>query len=314
MAASRSIRRGEPPRAEQAPQVRSDLYLGRKIPADIVIDSKFVSRVSCHITIASEDTVANHAGSISDPVAVHKDPILRPRVTIRFEANKSRKTFGVTQQPNSSRPTSSSEPVEVQVPADQEHELQDGDSFALTTTISLRLVWKPVAVCFAARIKESAIAPLRKPALQLGIHLSPPKSRWRDGYTHLCVAQVKPTESVHCALLHARPIVSIEYFQELFRRAHLPRHDPTSLETSFHELDFTTYSLHSISKNSASFPTSKSCSSHRSVAPTCSRTTCVLFALPTEVSELSIYKSILTVAGAHVFTHNPQAEHLENQS
>uniref|UniRef100_V5E7U2 FHA domain-containing protein n=1 Tax=Kalmanozyma brasiliensis (strain GHG001) TaxID=1365824 RepID=V5E7U2_KALBG len=289
--------------------------LGRKIPADIVIDSKFVSRVSCHITIASEDTIASHAAGLSDPAAFHKDLSVRPRVTIRFEANKSRKTFGVTQQPNSARRSSGSEPVEVQVPADHEHEIQDGDSFALTTTISLRLVWKPLAVCFAAKIKESAIAPLRKPALQLGIYLSPPKSKWRDGYTHLCVAQVKPTESVHCALLHAAAIVSIEYFQELFCRAELPRHDPVSLETSFEELDLLTYQPTFDQQELSELP-----DLHKLLLPQERRTymlkgtTCVLFALPTEESEMSIYKSILATAGAHVFIHNPQAESLQTKA
>ncbi|KAJ9477723.1 DNA damage response protein RcaA [Pseudozyma hubeiensis] len=289
--------------------------LGRKIPADIVIDSKFVSRTSCHITVAPAESVTTLSPDTSNPSAIHDNVDLRPRVTIRFEANKSRKTFGVTQQPNSSRRSSTSEPTEVQVPADQEHELQDGDSFALTTTISLRLVWKPISVCFAARVKETAISPLRKPAGELGIHLSSAKSRWRDGYTHLCLAQVKPTESVLCALLQARPIVTIDYFQELFRRAALPRHDPDSLETSFSELDLVTYQPPFDQQELSDVPDLQ-----RKLLPQERRTymlkgtTCVLFALPNEDSEVSIYKSILSVAGAHVFTHNPQAEKLRTKA
>ncbi|SJX61082.1 uncharacterized protein SRS1_12304 [Sporisorium reilianum f. sp. reilianum] len=289
--------------------------LGRKIPADIVIDSKFVSRTSCHITVASEDTIASHVAAVTDPSAFRTNVALRPRVTIRFEANKSRKTFGVTQQPDSSRRTAASEPTEVQVPADHEHQLSDGDSFALTTTISLRLVWRPIAVCFAAKVKETAISPLRKTALQLGIHLSPAKSRWRDGYTHLCLAQVKPTESVLCALLQAKPIVTIEYFQELFRRAELPRHDPASLETSFEELDFVAYQPGFDQQELSDLPDLQ-----QKLLPQERRTymlrgtTCVLFALPPEESELAIYKSILSVAGAHVFTHNPQAENLHTKA
>ena len=289
--------------------------LGRKIPADIVIDSKFVSRVSCHITVASQDTIANKVALVTDPLAFHSDLALRPRVTIRFEANKSRKTFGVTQQPDSSRRTSTSEPTEVQVPADQEHQLNDGDSFALTTTISLRLVWKPVAVCFAAKVKETAISPLRKTAQQLGIYLSPAKSRWRDGYTHLCLAHVKPTESVLCALLQARPIVTIDYFQELFCRAELPRHDPHSLETCFEELDFATYQPAFDQQELCDLPDMQ-----QKLLPQERRTymlkgtTCVLFALPDEESELAIYKRILSVAGAHVFTYSPQAENLKTKA
>ncbi|CDW96879.1 hypothetical protein [Sporisorium scitamineum] len=289
--------------------------LGRKIPADIVIDSKFVSRTSCHITVASEDSIASQVATVSDPSAFHTNVSIRPRVTIRFEANKSRKTFGVSQQPDSSRRASTSEPTEVQVPADRDHLLSDGDSFALTTTISLRLVWKPIAVCFAAKIKESAISPLRKPALQLGIHLSPAKSRWRDGYTHLCLAQIKPTESVLCALLQARPIVTIEYFRELFRRAELPRHDPASLETSFEQLDFAAYQPVFDQHELSDLPDMQ-----QKLLPQERRTymlrgtTCVLFALPNEESELAIYKGILSVAGAHVFTHNPQAENLQTKA
>ncbi|GAC97277.1 DNA damage response protein RcaA [Pseudozyma hubeiensis SY62] len=289
--------------------------LGRKIPADIVIDSKFVSRTSCHITVASAESVTTLPADTSNPSAVHDDVDLRPRVTIRFEANKSRKTFGVTQQPSAPRRLSTSEPTEVQVPADQEHALQDGDSFALTTTISLRLVWKPISVCFAARVKETAISPLRKPAGELGIHLSSAKSRWRDGYTHLCLAQVKPTESVLCALLQARPIVAIDYFQELFRRAALPRHDPDSLETSFDELDLVAYQPSFDQQELSDVPDLQ-----QKLLPQERRTymlkgtTCVLFALPNEDSEVSIYKSILSVAGAHVFTHNPQAENLRTKA
>ncbi|TKY85117.1 hypothetical protein EX895_006197 [Sporisorium graminicola] len=289
--------------------------LGRKIPADIVVDSKFVSRTSCHIAVASEDTIASQVATVSDPSAFHSNVALRPRVTIRFEANKSRKTFGVLQQPDSSRRAPTSELTEVQVPADQDHPLSDGDSFALTTTISLRLVWKPIAVCFAAKIKEVAISPLRKPALQLGIHLSPAKSRWRDGYTHLCLAQIKPTESVLCALLQARPIVTIDYFNELFRRAELPRHDPASLETSFEELDFAVYQPGFDQQELSDLPDMQ-----QKLLPQERRTymlkgtTCVVFALPNEESELSIYKSILSVGGAHVFTHNPQAENLKTKA
>ncbi|SPO24869.1 uncharacterized protein UTRI_01374_B [Ustilago trichophora] len=282
--------------------------LGRKIPADIVIDSKFVSRVSCHITVASDESISSQLANVSDPLSFHNDVSLRPRVTIRFEANKSRKTFAVTQQRRS-------EATEVQVPADQEHVLGHGDSFALTTTISLRLVWKPMAVCFAAKVKESAISPLRKAALQLGIHLSPAKSRWRDGYTHLCLIQVKPTESVLCALLQARPIVTIEYFQELFRRAELPRHDPASLETCMDELDPATYqpTVDQQELNDLPHLLHKLLPDERRTYML-KGTTCVFFALPTEDAELSIYKSILAVAGAHVFTHNPQAENLQTKA
>ncbi|KAJ1033567.1 hypothetical protein NDA13_001555 [Ustilago tritici] len=286
--------------------------LGRKIPADIVIDSKFVSRVSCHITVASEDTISSQVNSVTDPLSFHNDVRLRPRVNIRFEANKSRKTFGVTQL---SRRSGSTDPTEVQVPADQEHVLEDGDFFALTTTISLRLVWKPMAICFAAKIKENAIAPFRQAVLKLGIHLSPAKSRWRDGYTHLCLIQVKPTESVLCALLQARPIVTIDYFTELFRRADLPRHDPNSLETSFTEPDLTTYQPSIDQQELSEIP-----DMHEKLLPEERRThmlkgtTCVFFALPAEEGELSIYKSVLSVAGAHVFTHNPQAEGLKTKA
>lgn len=289
--------------------------LGRKIPADIVVDSKFVSRTSCHITVSSEDSIATQVANISDPLAVHNDVTLRPRVTIRFEANKSRKAFGVLQQPSSSRASSTLEPTEVQVYAGQEHELYDGDSFALTTTISLRLVWMPIAVCFAAKVKETVISPLRKPALQLGIHLSPAKSRWRDGYTHLCLAQVKPTESVLCALLQARPIVTINYFEELFRRAQLPRHDPASLETSFDKLDFTTHQPPFDQQELSDVPDLP-----QKLLPQERRTymlkgtTCVLFALPDEETEVRIYRSILSTAGAHVITHDPQAENLRTKA
>lgn len=288
--------------------------LGRKIPADIVIDSKFVSRTSCHLTIASEETVASRTATATDPSAFHKDLSLRPRVTIRFEANKSRKTFGVTQQ-SSTDPSTSSGPTQVQVPADQDHVLHDGDSFALTTTISLRLVWKPIAVCFAARVKETSISPLRKAALQLGIHLSPAKSRWRDGYTHLCLVQVKPTESVLCALVQACPIVSIDYFQELFRRAELPRHDPQSLETSFEELDLAAYQPAVDQQELSDLPDLP-----QKLLPNDRRTymlkgtTCLFFALPSEDAEMTIYKSILALAGAHVFTHNPEAEKLQTKA
>ncbi|SPO22696.1 uncharacterized protein UTRI_01374 [Ustilago trichophora] len=282
--------------------------LGRKIPADIVIDSKFVSRVSCHLTVASDESISSQLANVSDPLSFHNDVSLRPRVTIRFEANKSRKTFAVIHQRRS-------EATEVQVPADQEHVLGHGDTFALTTTISLRLIWKPVAVCFAAKIKETAIAPLRKAALQLGIHLSPAKSRWRDGYTHLCLIQVKPTESVLCALLQARPIVTIQYFQELFRRAELPRHDPASLETSLDELNLATNQPAFDQQELSDLPDLL----HK-ILPDERRTymlkgtTCVFFALPSEDAELTIYKSILAVAGAHVFTHNPQAENLQTKA
>ncbi|SNX82383.1 uncharacterized protein MEPE_01089 [Melanopsichium pennsylvanicum] len=285
--------------------------LGRKIPADIVIDSKFVSRISCHITVASSDTISSAFANVNHPLAFHNDPALRPRVTIRFEANKSRKTFAVSQAPR----RANSEPTQVQVLADSDHALNDGDSFALTTTISLRLVWKPMAVCFAAKVKENAIAPFRKAALEYGIHLSSAKSRWKDGYTHLCLAQVKPTESVLCALLQARPVVTIEYFAELFRRAELPRHDPASLETSFDDLDYASYQP-PIDENELK----EILDMPQKLLPNEKRTymlrgtTCIFFALPHEESELAIYKSLLGVAGARVFTHNPQAERLQTKA
>lgn len=283
--------------------------LGRKIPADIVVDSKFVSRVSCHITVVTSDTVASHISNATDPLAFHNDLNLRPRVTIRFEANKSRNTFAVLQR------RSQAEPKEIQVPANTEHTLEDGDSFALTTTISLKLVWKPVAVCFAAKIKEAAIAPLRPIAAQLGIHLSPAKSRWRDGYTHLCLIQVKPTESVLCALLQAKPIVTIDYFQELFRRSSLPRHDNSSLETSYPTLDPSLYQPSIDQQELSDLPNLPTL-----LLPNEDRlymlkgTTCVFFTTPNEDAELSIYKSILSVAGARVFTHNPVAEGLRTKA
>ncbi|GAK62902.1 uncharacterized protein PAN0_002c1104 [Moesziomyces antarcticus] len=292
--------------------------IGRKIPADIVVDSKFVSRNSCHITIASEQSIEARLAAVTDPLAFHNDISLRPRVTIRFEANKSRKTFAVTKQSAPTTSTATTDPtdaIEVHVPPDQQHTLEHGDSFALTTTISLRLVWQPFAVCFAARIKDNAIAPLRKPALQLGIHLSPAKSRWKDGYTHLCLAQLNSTESVLCALLQARPLVSIDYFHELFRRAELPRHDPASLETTFDDLSPAAYAPPvDPGELSELIDTPNRLVPDQRRTYMLKATMCVFFALPSDQAEVTIYKNVLAVAGAHVFTHNPVAEKLETKA
>ncbi|GAC72769.1 hypothetical protein PANT_7c00267 [Moesziomyces antarcticus T-34] len=295
--------------------------IGRKIPADIVVDSKFVSRNSCHITVASEESIEARLAAVTNPLAFHNDVSLRPRVTIRFEANKSRKTFAVTKQsapPSTSTSTTTADhadAIELHVPPDQQHTLEHGDAFALTTTISLRLVWQPFAVCFAARIKENAIAPLRQPALQLGIHLSPAKLRWKDGYTHLCLAQLNSTESVLCALLQARPLVSIDYFHELFRRAELPRHDPASLETSFDDLSPAAY-VPPVDPGELSelIDTPNRLVPDQRRTYMLKATTCVFFALPSDQAELTIYKNVLAVAGARVFTHNPVAEKLESKA
>ncbi|PWZ01057.1 hypothetical protein BCV70DRAFT_199416 [Testicularia cyperi] len=292
--------------------------IGRKIPADIVVDSKFVSRISCHITVGPSphsDRPQAFEAAAQDPALFHSDLQLRPKVTVRFEANKSRKSFPVLQQSRHAD-ASNLPPTEVQVPADQEFELNHGDSFALTTTISLKLVWRPIVVCFAARVKESSIAPLRSTAGDIGVYLSPAKSRWRTGFTHLCVHLVKPTESVIGALVQARPIVSIDYFTQLFQRANSPRHDPNSLETRFpDEIDYAScfpeISQEELGEMDNMF---------RKIQPDEKRTymlrgtTCVFFALPSDDGELTIYRAILALAGAKILVHNPEREGLRTKS
>lgn len=283
--------------------------IGRKIPADIIVDSKFVSRTSCHITVG--DVPAYPADL--DPERLHTEETLRPKVTIRFEASKSRQSFGVMQKPrNSDR---DAQPVEVHVAAGQESVLRDQDSFALTTTISLRLVWRPFAVCFAGRIKEVSIAPLRPSASRLGLFLSPAKARWRNGYTVLSISQVKPTESVINALVQAKPVVTLDFFVELIRRGNLPRHDPASLETNIADLDPAEYQPEF---SQAEF--SDMTDLPQKILPNPKRTymlqgtSCVFFVLPSDENEFAIYRNILALAGARVYSHNPDAEHLSTKS
>ncbi|KAN0061616.1 hypothetical protein ACQY0O_006464 [Thecaphora frezii] len=293
---------GEDSRVEQNKLLKcgESYVVGRKIPADIVVESKFVSRTACHISVAALDPEQS----------ANRD--VRPPVTITFESSKSRTSFLVYRP----QPDDPDTIHETSVPAQHTVALDHGCSFALTNTISLRLVWRPYDICFAGRIKQAHIDPYADTAHKLGIYLSPAKAKWRDGYTHLCVTQIKPTETMLGALIQMRPIITPAFVEELLRRGELPRHHADSLETDFHEPDAACY-LPDV--NPEDFFGAADIGERMLPAEKRTRmfsgTTCVfLVVLPDDENEFSIYSNILALGGAQVLWHDPVAEGLRTKA
>ncbi|EPQ31789.1 uncharacterized protein PFL1_01121 [Pseudozyma flocculosa PF-1] len=294
---------GEDVRDEHAKLLKygQNYLIGRKIPADILVDSKFVSRTACRIAV---DTLSPH--HLTDIDA-------RPQVTLTFEPNKSRPSF-VVRTPDDNDPDTTHD---IAFPPNQPITLHHGCSFPLTTTISLTLVWKPYAICFSGKhIKATTLEPLAPIAASLGIHLSPPKSKWRKGYTHLCLSQVKPTETVLSALVQAKPIVTLAFLEQLIELGQLPRHHEHSLETVFHEPKPLDRFLPTA--DAADFlgqPDVEQQLLPSDVRPLMfSGTTVVFFALPADDNELAIYRNILALGGAHVIVHNPLTDSLATKA
>ncbi len=242
MATARPLRRGQPSRAEQSPQIwPKHIPSAAKFPADFVIDSKFVSRVSCHITVASEESIASKVASTTDPLSFHNDlSFTASRHNSLRSKQESKDLWRDPAQPNAGRRT--------QTEPNRKYKFRPIRNMCWRWSTLLRLTrqsrcgWCGSLCCmFRCRIKESAISPYRKAALQLGIHLSPPSRNLRmDIHIFASFRSNRRNQCyVHCC--KARPIVTIEYFQELFRRAELPRHDPASLETNFDDLDAASY-------------------------------------------------------------------------
>ncbi|PWN49392.1 hypothetical protein IE53DRAFT_411660 [Violaceomyces palustris] len=269
--------------------------VGRRPPADIVVESKFVSRMACHLKV--EDLTPDQL----------QDMNARPRVTITFEASKTRPSFSITY----SDLESPEQVNEYSVEAHKEVEIHDGCSFQLSTTIWLKLVWEPMNICIV-KFKDSA--DLADSVKDLGVHVSKPKG-WRTGYTHLCVPKVKPTQSLLSALMEGKPIISRSFVEEVSRLGRLLRDDEACLEN---KLELPNPAKYFPEVDNDELPEGDVIEAQ--MQPSSLRktmfqgTTFVFFATQDSEATFSIYKAITELGGGLVYRHDPALERIQSKA